>query len=299
MTDNNERNDGSHNDTHGSEYVATHSFSSPFMKEVDKLLKQDPRIGWPTERQMTLEKDLHGWFRPGNLQVLEFLIQKNHTYIIELGSWLGVSTSKILQAAPNAVVFAVDIWSNEYFISDTHYDKEDPKFKKILQSAPIYDQFLKNTEEYKVAIEDSDANDGKSLLGLIPMKMDTAEGLTILRDLPQKPDLIYIDASHHYDYVVRDVTDCLNYFPGAIIVGDDWDNGDVRRAVIDVAARFGLEIYTHLGTCWTFEKKGRMDDMIRIQREKVKQEADKLKKRKEMVSASFDSLLDMYAKKKK
>lgn len=86
------------------------------------------------------------------------------------------------------------------------------------------------------------------------MKMDSAEALRLLKDAGVEPDLIYIDASHHYDFVVKDVTTALDLFPKSLIVGDDWDNLDVRAAVKHVAAIKNKEIFVNMRTCWTFEK---------------------------------------------
>ena len=49
------------------------------------------------------------------------------------------------------------------------------------------------------------------------------------------PELIYIDADHHYEAVLRDVRACLKAFPKALVVGDDYGNyKDVENAVLEV-----------------------------------------------------------------
>ena len=48
------------------------------------------------------------------------------------------------------------------------------------------------------------------------------------------PEVVYIDANHHYDAVFKDISVCLQLFPRAKIVGDDWDYPDVCRAVREV-----------------------------------------------------------------
>ena len=74
--------------------------------------------------------------------------------------------------------------------------------------------------------------DGKK--GIIPMKMDGCEA-QILKEMGVEPDLLYIDASHHYDGVMKDVSTAIDLFPSAHIVGDDWEYPDVQRAVKDCA----------------------------------------------------------------
>lgn len=41
--------------------------------------------------------------------------------IIELGTWLGRSAMYFANKAPNAIIFTVDLWSNEFLLSDVHY----------------------------------------------------------------------------------------------------------------------------------------------------------------------------------
>lgn len=259
--------------------------------DLGQLMDTDDRVGWPNFSQ-DITPLAHGWFRPGNVETLTHLIQPDFKCIVELGSWLGSSTLKLLKTAPNALIFAVDIWSNEYFLNDSHYDKSDPVFSNILNGCSIYHQFLANTKGYRVK-----RNDAGDYQGLVPMQMKSSEALAILRDMGIKPDLIYIDASHHYDFVVEDVTLCLRYFPDAMLVGDDWDNLDVRRAVQDVARSFQLSdsIFVNGGTCWTFEK-AKMENLVTKKRQRDEEEAEKLKRQKVIKQSSFGDLLKMYKK---
>ena len=49
------------------------------------------------------------------------------------------------------------------------------------------------------------------------------------------PEVIYVDASHHYEDVLQDLSMCLARFPNARICGDDWDYPPVARAATDAA----------------------------------------------------------------
>lgn len=266
---------------------------------IETLLKTDPLIGYPVDYTVPpqIKPHLHGWFRSGNVETLTHLIKPDYKMVIELGSWLGLSTKKILELAPNAVVVAVDIWSNEYFMTDDHYDKSSPEFKRILEGVDIYDQFLANLAQFKLSKkEKEDGTPSSSYSGLIPMKMPSAQAMKILHGLMLKPDLIYIDASHHYDYVVEDVTNAIKMFPSAIIVGDDWDNMDVRRAVQDVASRYHKQVFVSGGTCWTFSHS----DMTEYNRSKrLKQENEEAERRKRVAlsKTSFGDLMAQYQKK--
>jgi len=80
--------------------------------------------------------------------------------VLELGSWLGKSTRFIVERAPNAYIFAVDLWSNEHIRADPHYTQADGASEfmshhqararqieeniKIIDTADIGDTFMKN-----------------------------------------------------------------------------------------------------------------------------------------------------------
>jgi hypothetical protein len=66
------------------------------------------------------------------------------------------------------------------------------------------------------------------------------------------PDCIYVDASHHYEDVLQDLTMCLQRFPHARICGDDWDYPPVQRAAIDAAVPTALPIHAEGGKCWAY-----------------------------------------------
>jgi hypothetical protein len=246
--------------------VPTSSSSSMSIHDpLTELSTQDSRVGWPSQYRR-LSCNLHGWFRPGNQTMINRLLQKNAKCVIELGAWLGRSTKYLCERCPDALIFSVDLWSNEYFEGDNHYNKSDPDFAKILQNTSIFEQFLSNLADHQVQLQSNGERKG-----LIPMKMKSSEALPILHQLGIKPDFIYIDASHHYDYVVDDVKKCLDFFPEAILVGDDWDNRDVRRAVEDVAKERNQEIHVQSHTCWTYSRK----KVMQILAEEEKQEAAK------------------------
>lgn len=289
----------------------------------DRLISSDPsRIGWP-EPLPALEKVKHGWFRPGNQEILQRILRRENYIsngksritnfphkihcIIELGTWLGISTEFILKQCPKAIVLAVDLWENEYFYNDSHYNKNDEQFSKILQNKSIYHQCLNNLIDYKYTTptesessnqKNSDNNEkNKKEFRLIPLRMDSVQALRIIASHNIKPEVIYIDASHHYDFVVNDITTCTELFPDAILVGDDWDNPDVRQAVKDMAKRLNKEIYVRGGTCWTFAKDV-MDEIEFVEQEREEEEQQKRKKLKTMHTGKFSDALKLMKERK-
>ena len=206
--------------------------------------------------------------------------------IIELGTWLGKSADYFCRNT-DAVVFCVDLWDNGVIERDSHYASVNNK--DILRRGSIYDQCLSNLWKHKY--------DGKK--GIIPMKMDGCEALQILKEMGVEPDLLYIDASHHYDGVMKDVSTAIDLFPSAHIVGDDWEYPDVQRAVKDCAQKYGLPIYVEDNKCWTYSKA--MCEKAIPERKKKRVEAQRTaeKSRQEALSNGNLSLKELLAKKRK
>lgn len=175
--------------------------------------------------------------------------------IIELGSWLGRSANFIASEAPNAMIFAVDLWDNSIFQHDAHYSKSS-MFIEILNNGPIHQQFMRNTWEARYPRSSTPGSASASFpSGIVPMRMDSCAALRMLKEIDVFPDLIYVDANHHYQPVLDDVSLCVELFPDALIVGDDWHYEEVQRAVKEVAARHGKELYVHGSNCWTYSKR--------------------------------------------
>ncbi len=200
---------------------------------------------------------------------------------------MGKSACYFCQNAPNAVVFCVDLWDNSVIEHDSHYAAVNNK--DILRRGSIYDQCLSNLWKHKY--------DGSK--GIIPMKMDGCEALHKLKEIGVMPDLIYIDASHHYDGVIRDLSTAIDLFPAAHIVGDDWEYPDVQRATIDCARKFGLSIYVEDNKCWTYSKA--ICEKVIPERKKMRIEAKKMAEKNREEAASNDklSLKELLAKKRK
>lgn len=174
----------------------------------------DERIGFPEKHPNCGTRD-NGWFLPANMQVLETLLDHRTKVVIELGSYIGKSTRFICKHAPNAHIYAVDLWSNSFLENELGHNYNRSANHKIPYD--LYDTFLAN-----LWVERS---------RLMPLKMSTLEGLETLAKFGVKPDMIYIDANHDYGPVKADIDACMRLFPRARLVGDDWDYAGVREAV--------------------------------------------------------------------
>lgn len=156
----------------------------------------------------------HGWFGPEHVELLSGALLPSTKIVLELGSWMGLSTRFIARNAPNAVVLAVDHWCG----SLEH--KTDPHLSSFLPT--LYDTFISSCWEYRQQI--------------VPVRMATVLAMKLLHEHGVFPDLIYIDASHEYWDAKSDIHHAFALFPTAAIAGDDFMWEGVGRAVREWAA---------------------------------------------------------------
>ncbi len=184
----------------------------------------DNGIGWPSGRPRE-PRYRHGWFLPTHERVFEKVLEDvgEVKVILELGSWYGSSTEWLCERCPDAAVYAVDLWDDSFILDkqrDHYSTMGDRKLENLLNNHPLWDTFLANLYSYRGQV--------------VPLKMETVQGVKILKDKGIKPQIIYIDADHHYEPCKKDIQACLTAFPDAILVGDDYGHYEsVRNAVTE------------------------------------------------------------------
>lgn len=194
-------------------------------------------IGFPKEHPGVSTKE-HGWFLDTHKRVFSSVLTSDTKIIVELGSWFG-SSAKWFCENSNAVVFAIDLWDDDFILRDNHYVNTNSKLSRLLRDHPLYPTFLANLWDYRDRV--------------VPMRMKTVDGLKFLKTRGLMPDVIYIDADHHYMPAKSDISTCLELFPGATLVGDDYGNyKDVRKAVHECANSAGRVVHIDQNHCWAF-----------------------------------------------
>jgi hypothetical protein len=167
------------------------------------------RYPWPNEKP-DIPFDGQGWFCNETVKAFEKILNEDTKLVIELGSWLGLSSRTILHMAPNATLICIDTWEG----SPEHHLM--PEVRDKLPT--LYETFLSNCWEFRER--------------LIPIQMTSQKGLFNLASLTDQPAMVYIDASHEENDVYEDTAVSRTLFPKATIVGDDWSWPSVRRGVI-------------------------------------------------------------------
>jgi len=173
------------------------------MKEIERLRKE---YDFPKEKPKE-KPDYNGWFRAGNSAMLRMMLTERVNVILELGSLFGLSTRNMLNFAPNSIIICIDTWKGNSNWKDCNYFKDKD----------LFNIFLATNWELKDRI--------------IPIKTDSISGMKIVKKFKIKPDLIYIDASHEYKDVKKDVETAKELFPQSLLCGDDYDKLEVKKAV--------------------------------------------------------------------
>ncbi len=150
----------------------------------------------------------------GNWRYIKKLVDEYHPKVfVEVGCWVGMTTIDVANNLPDdAIVYAVDTWKG----SPNEKGMWDRNFIYTL-----YDRFLSNVIHAQLTHK------------IIPVRMSS---LDAARGWQAQPDLLYLDATHTYRAVIRDLNAWFPLIksPGALC-GDDWGwgNGGVGRAVQD------------------------------------------------------------------
>lgn len=174
----------------------------------------------------------HGWH--ANHGSLSHLINTfNVQTIIEVGSWMGVSTLDMANMLPsNGKIYAVDTWDGSP--NETH----DPEMLRTL-----YDQFLSNVIHQNQTHK------------IIPIRL---ESTVAAKEIGVIPDLIYIDATHTYEANYADLNAWFPLVQGhGILCGDDlqWGDKGVERAVYQFAKEKNLTVHTNGWFWWLKENE--------------------------------------------
>lgn len=156
----------------------------------------------------------------------------NNSIIVEVGCWKGKSTAylavEVINSNKNIKIHAVDTWEgspNEQIHINDEYVKTNT----------LYDLFLKNIEPVESVI--------------IPLRMNSIEASKLHSD--SSIDIVFIDANHAYEYVIKDIEAWLPKIkPGGILAGHDYGWSGVNRAVHE---KFGNNILTQ-EECWVYKK---------------------------------------------
>lgn len=201
-----------------------------------------------------LPQDSQGFFTDS--EVFNHLIKiVKPKIIIEVGSWKGhsaISMAKSLRAegSSDSRILCVDTWGG----SIEHWRSEKWKDDLHLRHGypTLYERFLSNI--IRSGLEDL----------IVPMPMHSQTAAKLLVEDGIRADLIYIDAAHDYDSVMRDLE---SFYPllteQGILFGDDYPSPSVAMAASSFAKKYQLRLLTR-GRKFVLAKTQQLDQFIAV-----------------------------------
>ena len=169
-----------------------------------------------------VEKNLQGWasYSPAFEAVIAKL---KPSLIIEVGTWKGASTihmSRLCQKyCKDFEIICIDTFLGSF---ENWLNKKEDYISDILVNGrpKLYEIFLSNIVSEQLQNH------------VIPLPMDSTNSALTLTSLGIQADLVYVDAGHSYESVVRDLymyKELVKH--GGYLLGDDWFHPPIKRAV--------------------------------------------------------------------
>jgi predicted O-methyltransferase YrrM len=185
---------------------------------VRRLAETHP---WPQQRpEDAAPGQEQGWLGAGTEVMLARVLSPATKLVVELGAWVGLSTRFIADHAPNTTIISVDHWVG----SPEHQAQE--RFQKLLPR--LFETFQARCWDYRDRV--------------VPLRMNTLDGLRTVAESGLQPDFVYVDAEHSYQAVMAELNLARQLFPRAVLGGDDYDWKGVREAADAFARQHGLVV---------------------------------------------------------
>jgi glycosyltransferase involved in cell wall biosynthesis/predicted O-methyltransferase YrrM len=194
------------------------------------LVRPAARLPEPYHSVEPLAFDPQGWLDHSTREKLrELLAARAAHVVVELGSWLGLSTRFLAeQLPPNGKVYAVDTW-----LGSEEINRQAAMARRL---PDLYQRFLSNV--IHAGLTDR----------IVPVRMTTVEAAAALDVLP---DLVFVDASHQEADVYADIMAWYpRLMPGGVLCGDDWNSYQSVRSGVERAAGELQRRVEHQGNCW-------------------------------------------------
>jgi hypothetical protein len=195
--------------------------SEPGFRE---LLERHP---WPAEKPSVPTPPIRENGFQATRELLEKTVPREARLIVDLGADTGRSTRFLADHAPGSIVVAIDQWGK--FGESPHDSASDPA------ADHAFDTFLSECWLYRDR--------------LIPLQSEATEGMRELATAGQRPIVICVGSDHAEDSLRAVLSTAIDLFPGARVVGSDWDREGVRRIVEDICRDRRLACETN-GSGW-------------------------------------------------
>lgn len=194
-----------------------------------------------------LPEDLTGW--NGDKKIFgELVAEIKPKTIIEVGTWKGLSAinmgKHVKKNNLETTIYCVDTWLGAIEFWDKFNNTEERNLLLKNGYPQIYYQFLSNVVHN--GLEDT----------ILPFPNTSENGFRYFKSKKINADMIYIDASHEYDDVYKDVGNYINILnQGGVIFGDDYKHWvGVRNAINDFTKQNNLHLEIIENNFWIIKK---------------------------------------------
>jgi hypothetical protein len=162
----------------------------------------------------------HGWLSISTQLNLKYAIhQFKPKNIVELGSWFGKSASYMIKLSPD---------SNYYFFDKFQNVCKSPyKIEKFNVLDKFYFTYQRFETFYKNITDINYTGD------VYAIRKDAYESLNMLKKHDIKVDLIFIDFIKRTSDLIDFLKKCIDIYPNAVIVGDDYVFDSVKQALFE------------------------------------------------------------------
>jgi predicted O-methyltransferase YrrM len=153
------------------------------------------------------------------------LASKSYGDILEIGAYMGKSTSYLSLGAGNKTVYTIDLWNFREIDHEKRINKGGKADIRQWHSPETYKQFLNNIE----------AIDTENILPIKGISQEIAKVWNI------QLGMVFIDGAHDYKSVHLDYEGFTKHLsPGGILAMHDYVLRDVRRLIDEVVRPSGL-----------------------------------------------------------
>lgn len=169
-----------------------------------------------TRIKITPATKIEGYMTDKELVALSIIASSSKIFI-EIGSWLGRSSNAIAESV-KGVLFCIDTWNGTENEGDNHSQARG------LDGDYAFRCFIRNNQKHIINNK------------IIPLRMNSENGLSVISELNIEPDVIFIDADHSYEAVKKDINMAKKTIKnGGFICGHDYSNDwkGVKKAVSD------------------------------------------------------------------
>ena len=187
-------------------------------------------------------QNIQGWFTFPELYKAIINNYSDNSHFVEIGTWKGTSAAymavEIINSSKNIKFDCIDTWEG----SEEHLNPTSDFYEPNLVNNKnwLYEHFLENIEPVKHIIN--------------PLRKASLDAVSLYED--ESLDFIFIDASHDYENVLKDI---IAWYPKTksktgVISGHDYSWGpEVKKAVHDFFDPLKLKVQETEG-CWVVIK---------------------------------------------